>query len=45
MCTQTHADYALQARMLHIYDPKALHSVYIKDQDSYYRGEKSIGYV
>ena len=26
--------------MLHIYDPKALHSVYIKDQDSYYRGEK-----
>ncbi|KAM5540052.1 hypothetical protein V8D89_006192 [Ganoderma adspersum] len=27
-------------RMLHVYDPKAMHSVYIKDQDSYYRGEK-----
>ena len=26
--------------MLHVYDPKAMHSVYVKDQDSYYRGEK-----
>ncbi|KAI1788591.1 cytochrome P450 [Ganoderma leucocontextum] len=29
-------------RMLHIYDPKAMHSVYVKDQDNYYRGEKNI---
>ncbi|KAM5540033.1 hypothetical protein V8D89_006173 [Ganoderma adspersum] len=35
----------LGARMLHIYDPKALHSVYLKDQDNYYRGEKSIGVI
>ncbi len=27
--------------MLHIYDPKAMHSVYVKDQDNYFRGEKS----
>ncbi len=31
--------------MLHIYDPKAMYSVYVKDQDNYYRGEKTIGYV
>ncbi|PIL34328.1 cytochrome P450 [Ganoderma sinense ZZ0214-1] len=27
-------------RMLHVFDPKAMHSVYVKDQDNYYRGEK-----
>nr|VWP01640.1 Alcohol oxidase [Ganoderma boninense] len=27
-------------RMLHIYDPKAMHSIYVKDQDNYCRGEK-----
>ena len=31
--------------MLHIYDPKAMHSIYVKDQDNYYRGEKAVGYV
>ncbi|KAI0754104.1 cytochrome P450 [Daedaleopsis nitida] len=29
-------------RWLHVYDTKALHSMFIKDQDSYYRGEQSI---
>ena len=31
--------------MLHIYDPKAMHSIYLKDQDNYYRDEKSVRYV
>ena len=31
--------------MLHIYDPKAMHSIYLKVQDNYYRGEKSVRYV
>ncbi|KAM5531284.1 hypothetical protein V8D89_015039 [Ganoderma adspersum] len=25
-------------KWLHIYDPKALHSIYVKDQENYYRG-------
>ncbi|KAM5539995.1 hypothetical protein V8D89_006327 [Ganoderma adspersum] len=33
------------SRMLHIYDPKAMHSVYVKDQDNYYRGDKTIGVI
>lgn len=24
--------------MLHVYDPKALHSILVKDNDSFYRG-------
>ncbi|KAM5540048.1 hypothetical protein V8D89_006188 [Ganoderma adspersum] len=32
-------------RMLHIYDPKAMHSIYVKDQDNYYRGEKAVGTI
>lgn len=31
--------------MLHVYDPKAMHSIYVKDQDNYYRGEKSVRHV
>ncbi|KAM5540029.1 hypothetical protein V8D89_006169, partial [Ganoderma adspersum] len=27
-------------RVLHIYDPKAMHSIYVKDQENYYRGER-----
>ncbi|PIL34325.1 cytochrome P450 [Ganoderma sinense ZZ0214-1] len=27
-------------RMLHIYDPKAMYSIYVKNQDNYCRGEK-----
>lgn len=30
---------------MHVYDTKALHSVFVKDQDSYYRGIESIAYV
>ncbi|KAM5531329.1 hypothetical protein V8D89_015009, partial [Ganoderma adspersum] len=32
-------------RMLHIYDPKAMHSIYVKDQDNYYWGEKAVGTI
>ncbi|EJF55944.1 cytochrome P450 [Dichomitus squalens LYAD-421 SS1] len=35
----------LGAKWLHVYDPKALHSIYLKDQDSYYRGEQSVSGV
>ncbi|KAI0737376.1 cytochrome P450 [Daedaleopsis nitida] len=31
------------ARWLHVYDTKALHSIFVKDQDSYYRGEQAVG--
>ena len=31
--------------MLHVYDPKAMHSIYVKDQESYSRGEKATRYV
>ncbi|TBU29234.1 cytochrome P450 [Dichomitus squalens] len=30
------------ARWLHVYDPKALHSIYVKDQESYSRGPRTI---
>ena len=36
---------ALQARFIHTYDPKALHSVHVKDQESYDRGPQTILYV
>ena len=31
-----------QARWLHVYDPKALHSVHVRDQESYDRGHRTI---
>ena len=31
--------------MLHIYDPKAMHNIYVKDQDNYYRDEKTDAFV
>ena len=31
----------MQVRWLHVYDTKALHSIFIKDQESFYRGEHS----
>ncbi len=31
--------------MLHVYDPKAMHSIYVKDQDNYSRGEKAMRLV
>ncbi|TBU59788.1 cytochrome P450 [Dichomitus squalens] len=33
------------ANWLHVYDPKALHSIFLKDQDSYYRGEQAVHVV
>ncbi|KAM5542771.1 hypothetical protein V8D89_003732 [Ganoderma adspersum] len=30
------------ARWIHVYDPKALHSIYIKDQENYFRGLQNI---
>ncbi|KAI0713903.1 cytochrome P450 [Earliella scabrosa] len=30
------------AKVLHVYDTKALHSIFVKDQDSYYRGHAQI---
>ncbi|KAM5539718.1 hypothetical protein V8D89_006531 [Ganoderma adspersum] len=30
------------SRMLHVYDPKAMHNIYLKDQDNYSRGEKAM---
>lgn len=30
---------------MHVYDTKALHSIFVKDQDSYYRGIQPITYV
>ncbi|KAI1791311.1 cytochrome P450 [Ganoderma leucocontextum] len=32
----------LGARWLHVYDPKALHSVHVKDQDNYDRGSRPL---
>ena len=31
--------------MLHIYYPKAMHNIYVKDQENYYRGKKFLRYV
>ena len=31
--------------MIHTFDPKALHSVHVKDQESYDRGTQTILYV
>ncbi|KAI1790098.1 cytochrome P450 [Ganoderma leucocontextum] len=33
------------SRMLHVYDPKAMHSIYVKDQESFYRGERTEWFV
>ena len=31
--------YVAKTKLLHLYDPKALYSVFIKDQDIFERGE------
>ncbi|TBU59775.1 cytochrome P450 [Dichomitus squalens] len=30
------------AKWLNVYDPKALHSIFLKDQDNYYQGEEAV---
>ncbi|KAI1788589.1 cytochrome P450 [Ganoderma leucocontextum] len=32
-------------RTLHIYDPKAMQSIYVKEQENYYRGEKNVSTI
>ena len=41
----THVTPRFQTKLLHVYDPKALHSVFVKDQDHFDRGVVALAYV
>ena len=41
LCTDCHD----QDQFIHVYDVKALHSIFVKDQESYYKGPEAVASV